>query len=70
MNLKQIDDAIFWHEHVRDTSRDIAQKARCNDRIEKLMRERMELRRAENEAELSRGIAEQQAWYCTRDELR
>lgn len=70
MNLKQLDDAIFWHEHVRETSRDKAQKARCNERIERFMRERTELLRAQKEAELSRGVSEQQAWNDTRDELR
>lgn len=64
MTIEQIDKAIFWQEHVRDTTRDKTQRDRCNARIERLMRERMELTRAKpnnNEAA---------AWYDTSAELR
>lgn len=67
--LKQIDDAIFWHERVRAQSRDQAQRARCDERILNLMRERMELTRERDERELARGARERAAWYDTSAEL-
>lgn len=70
MNISQIDNAIFWHEHVRDNSKDARQRARCNERIERLMRQRMELKRALDDAELTRGAIEHSAWYDTSAELK
>jgi len=67
--LQQIDDAIFWHEHVRAQSRDATQRARCDERILNLMRERMELTRERDERALARGAREHAAWYDTSAEL-
>lgn len=70
MTLAQIDNSIFWQEHVRDTTRDPAQRARCNAAIEKLMRQRMEIRQAQQDRELARGERELANWYDTSAELR
>lgn len=69
MNLKQIDKAIFWHEHVRDQSRDPKQKQRCNDRILGLLQQRMEITRAMAEKQEAQGMREHAAWYDTSAEL-
>ena len=69
-NTKTIDNCIFWQEHVRDTTRDPAQRARCNAAIEKLMQERRELVRYHEEQALDRGAQEQRNWYATDAELK
>ena len=69
-NTKTIDNCIFWQEHVRDTTRDPAQRARCNAAIEKLMAERRELVRYHEERALDRGAIEHRNWYATDAELR
>jgi chorismate mutase len=69
MNLKQIDEAIFWHEHVRNQSRDPKQKQRCDERILKLMQDRMDITRAMAERHESKGAREHAAWYDTSAEL-
>jgi len=68
-NTKTIDNSIFWQEHVRDTTRDPAQRARCNAAIEKLMEERRELVRYHEERELDAGAREHRNWYDTSAEL-
>jgi hypothetical protein len=70
MTLEQIDNSIFWQEHVRDNSRDPAQRARCNAAIEKLMAQRMDIKRAQDERDQARGTREHAAWYDTSAELR
>jgi hypothetical protein len=65
MTLSQIDNSIFWQEHVRDNTRDPAQRARCNAAIEKLMAQRMEIKRALDERAIDRGTREHAAWYET-----
>lgn len=70
LSLKTIDNSIFWQEHVRDTTRDPRQRARCNAAIEKLMRQRMEIKRAMDEREIDRGVREHANWYDTSAELR
>ncbi len=69
MTLEQIDNSIFWQEHVRDNTRDPAQRARCNAAIEKLMAQRMEIKRALDEHAIDRGAREHAAWYDTSAEL-
>ncbi len=69
MTLEQIDNSIFWQEHVRDNTRDPAQRARCNAAIEKLMAQRMEIKRALDDRELARGAREHAAWHDTSAEL-
>jgi hypothetical protein len=69
-NTKTIDNCIFWQEHVRDTTCDPAQRARCNAAIEKLMQERRELVRYHEEQALDRAAQEQRNWYATDAELR
>jgi hypothetical protein len=69
-NTKTIDNCIFWQEHVRDTTRDPAQRARCNAAIEKLMSERRELVRYHEEQAFDRAAQEQRNWYDTSTELR
>jgi len=69
MNLKQLDDAIFWHEHVRDQSRDPKQKQRCNERILKMLQERTEITRSIAERQETRGAFEHAAWHDTSAEL-
>ena len=68
-SLKVLDNAIFWQEHVRDTTRDPAQRARCNAAIEKLMSERRELVRYHEEQALDRAAQEQRNWYDASAEL-
>jgi chorismate mutase len=69
MNLKQIDEAIFWHEHVRKQSRDPKQKQRCDERILKLVQDRMEITRAMAEKQIDKGMREHSAWFDTSAEL-
>lgn len=69
-NTKTIDNSIFWQEHVRDTTRDPVQRARCNDAILRLMQERRELVRYYEERELDRGAIEHRNWYDTSVELK
>jgi hypothetical protein len=69
-NTKTIDNCIFWQEHVRDTTRDPAQRARCNAAIEKLMSERRELVRYHEEQARDQGARDQRNWYATDAELR
>ena len=68
-SLKILDNAIFWQEHVRDNTRDPAQRARCNDAILRLMQERRERVRYEEERALDRGVIEHRNWYATDREL-
>jgi hypothetical protein len=70
MDIKTIDNSIHWQEHVRDNTRDLAQRARCNLAIERLMKLRMELARAAREVEEHRGAREHAAWYDTSAELK
>lgn len=44
-------------------------RARCDERILNLMRERMEITRERDERELARGTREHAAWYDTSAEL-
>jgi len=69
-NTKTIDNCIFWQEHVRNTTRDPVQRARCNAAIEKLMSERRELVRYHEERALDAGARDQRNWYATDAELR
>ena len=69
-NTKTIDNCIFWQEHVRDATRDPAQRARCNAAIERLMGERRELVRYHEEQALDRAAQEQRNWYATSAELK
>lgn len=69
MTLSQIDNSIFWQEHVRDNTHDPAQRARCNAAIEKLMAQRMEIKRALDERAIDRGAREHAAWHDTSAEL-
>lgn len=69
-SLKQIDNSIYWQEHVIAQTRDPKQKRRCQEAVLRLMQERMEIVREMQERELDRGIAEQAAWYDTSAELR
>ena len=69
MTLNQIDNAIFWQTHVRNETLDETQRERCNARIESLMRERMELTRARDNAELVGGARQHAAWYDNSAEL-
>jgi hypothetical protein len=69
MTLSQIDNSIFWQEHVRDNTRDPVQRARCNAAIEKLMAQRMEIKRALDDRKMARGAREHAAWYDTSAEL-
>jgi len=69
MTLTQLDNSIFWQEHVRDNTRDPAQRARCNAAIEKLMAQRMEIKRALDDRAIDRGLREHAVWYDTNAEL-
>ena len=69
MTLSQIDNSIFWQEHVRDNTRDPVQRARCNAAIEKLMAQRTEIKRALDERAIDRGAREHAAWHDTSAEL-
>lgn len=70
VNTKTIDNCIFWQEHVRDTTRDPVQRARCNEAILRLMQERRELVRYREERALDAGARDQRNWYDTSAELR
>jgi hypothetical protein len=69
MNIQQLEREIFWNEHVAATTKDPKQKARCNDRILRFMREIIEIKRAANERDLDRGMMEHAAWNDTSKEL-
>ena len=69
-SIKVLDNSIFWQEHVRDNTRDPAQKARANAAIEKLMAERRERIRYDEERALDRAAQEQRNWYATDLEAR
>lgn len=69
MNIRQIENAIFWNEHVAAATKDQAQKARCNDRILRFMQQLMELKQSANEHALDRGAIESRAWHDTSAEL-
>jgi len=69
-SLKILDNAIFWQEHVRDNAQNPAQKTRANAAIEKLMQERRERVRYDEEQALDRAAQEQRNWYATDAELR
>ena len=60
-SIKVFDNSIFWQEHVRDNTRDPAQKARANAAIEKLMAERRERVRYDEERALDRVLRERGA---------
>lgn len=70
MKIETIERSIQWQVHVRDRSLDPAQKARCNAAIERLLRDAMDVRRAEEERALDRGTLEHAAWYDTSEEVR
>jgi len=69
-SIKVLDNSIFWQEHVRDNTRDPAQRARCNAAIEKLMAERRERVRYDEKRALDRGAIEHRNWYATDAELK
>lgn len=69
MTLKQIDDAIFWNELVKAQSRDRDQIRRIDERLLRLMQDRMDIVREQNERSIDRGVREQAAWYDTSAEL-
>jgi hypothetical protein len=68
-SVKVIENSIFWQYHVHDNSKDPAQRSRCLNAIEHLLRELMEAKREAKEADLAKGMAEQAAWYDTSSEL-
>jgi len=63
MNIQQLEREIFWNEHVAATTKDPKQKARCNDRILRFMQEMTEIKRAEDERALDRGVTEHVAFH-------
>lgn len=67
-STRTIDNSIAWQEHVRDATRCPKQRARCESAILRLLQERMDITRAENDAALDRGAAEHRAWYDTSGE--
>ena len=63
MNIQQLEREIFWNEHVAATTKDPKQKARCQERILRFMQEMTEIKRAEDERALDRGVTEHVAFY-------
>jgi hypothetical protein len=60
---------IYWNAHVANATRDPKQRARCMQRVERMMKELTELKREKRDAETERGLAESAAWYDTSAEL-
>jgi hypothetical protein len=67
-SIRTIDNSIAWQEHVRNSTHCQKQRARCDAAILRLLQDRMDITRAENEAALDRGAAEHRAWYNTTGE--
>ena len=63
MNIQQLEREIFWNENVAATTKDPKQKARCQERILRFMREITEIKRVKNERALDRGITEHVSWH-------
>ena len=68
-SAKVIENSIFWQQHVYKNSNNPAQKARCLNAIENLLRELMEAKREAKEADIDRGSIEHKAWYDTTVEV-
>ena len=68
-SAKVIENSIFWQQHVYKNSNNPAQKARCLNAIENLLRELMEAKREAKEADIDRGLAEHTAWHDTSVEV-
>ena len=64
-----IDRAIEWQESIKRQTKDPTQRRRVEERILRLMRERMEESKILSEAAEDRGVREQAAWYNTSKEL-
>lgn len=64
-----IDRAIEWQESIKRQTKDPTQRRRVEERILRLMRERMEESKILSEAAEDRGVREQAAWTDTSKEL-
>ena len=69
MNIQQLEREIFWNEHVASTTKDLKQKARCQERILRFMQEITEIKRASSEIDLNLSMMEHAAWYDISKEL-